>query len=444
MSQKISDIVISYITNDEYNELGNYQLAKVIIQKEELQSYNNPDDLCKLVKKHRDRIKLLALEDQEVKGFDSNKEINSSYTKDINDTNGTAVLEGKRVTSLQDLIDKCEIDLNVYEIERHVINKWEVGAKDNTNTIQVTPLFQIKVWLRKKSASKLELNNLKEEILSDLKSITWNNTKRKEHNGNLFVPNIFDLHLGKLAWGEETGEDYDLGIAKERFEFAIDDLIQKANPYNIGKVMFIVGNDFFNSDKAFPFPQTTAGTPQLDDTRYQKLFREGRKLIVSAINRLSEIADVDVLMQSGNHDTERIVYLGEVLEAIYENNKRVSVDNSPKSRKYYQFGQVLLGSTHGNNEKMDKLPLLMAQEAKEMWASTFYREWLLGHLHHKNKLITQESKDYQGVIISQLTSPSSADAWHHTKGYVGAIKGAEGFIYNKEEGKIASVIHNIK
>jgi hypothetical protein len=65
-------------------------------------------------------------------------------------------------------------------------------------------------------------------------------------------------------------------------------------------------------------------------------------------------------------------------------------------------------------------------------------------LHHSKKLLTQTSKDYQGVHVTYLTSPSPADSWHFEKGFVGAMKGAEAFIYDKQEGKVGIVIHNIK
>ena len=56
----------------------------------------------------------------------------------------------KRITTLAELIKQCEIDLNEWIIERHVINKWEVGAKfgpKGYEEIVTTPLFQVKVWL---------------------------------------------------------------------------------------------------------------------------------------------------------------------------------------------------------------------------------------------------------------------------------------------------------
>lgn len=309
-------------------------------------------------------------------------------------------------------------------------------------------------WIKSKDASVfvknagLSLEAIRDGYVDAVKEaigdIKWPKPPKQTQSGNLFVPCIFDLHLGKLAWGEETGEDYDYKIAVKRFRVALEDLIAKAEGYSVERILFPVGNDIYNSDKAKPFPQTTNGTPQMDDLRWQKLFRTGVQLITEAIIRLSKIAPVDVKMVYSNHDHERVFYLGETLSAVFDSHAGVDVDNNPKVRKYYRWGEVLIGLAHGHNEKPTDLPLIMAQESKEAWGDTFYREWLLGHLHHRSKFLTQESKDYRGVNVRYITSPSAADAWHAERAFVGAIKGAEGFIYNQEEGLVGSVIHNIK
>jgi hypothetical protein len=283
---------------------------------------------------------------------------------------------------------------------------------------------------------------IREDVASNFE---WANVKphKVSNDGCLFVPCIFDLHLGKLAWKEETGEDYDLKIAEEKFVLAIEDLIRKVSGNKIDKILFPVGNDIYNSDKALPFAQTTAGTPQQDDSRWQKMFRTGVRLIVWAINRLSSIAPVDVVTVFSNHDHERVFYLGEVISAVFHNHKNVNIDNSPMVRKYYKYGTCLFGLAHGHNERPEQLPLLMAQESKSIWAETCYREWLLGHLHHSKKMLTETSKDYSGVKVTYLTSPSAPDAWHFSKGFTGSIKGAEAFIYDKEQGLIGTAVHNI-
>ena len=59
----------------------------------------------------------------------------------------------------------------------------------------------------------------------------------------LEVP-IVDLHVAKLAWAPETGENYDIKIAERRFMDVIHDVIERAQKYEFEQVVFPIGNDF--------------------------------------------------------------------------------------------------------------------------------------------------------------------------------------------------------
>jgi hypothetical protein len=358
---------------------------------------------------------------------------------------------------LGDGASSADIDLLRVYVKRHVNSKNSNGNDEFSKALSdgnfAEPNDWKHGWLKTDNVSVfvrnagLSIAAIKDGYIEAVKEaigvVDWGISPEPSSSSNLFVPCIFDLHLGKLAWGEETGEDYDSKIAVRRFRMALEDLIQKAEGHKIEQILFPVGNDIYNSDKAKPFPQTTAGTPQMDDLRWQKLFRMGVQLITEAVIRLSKIAPVNVKMVYSNHDHERVFYLGETLTAVFSSHKTVTIDNDPKVRKYYQWGKCLIGLAHGHNEKPNDLPLIMAQESPEMWGSTLYREWLLGHLHHRKTGLTETAKDYRGVNVRFLTSPSAADAWHYEKAFVGAIKGAEGFIYNKDRGIENVMFHNI-
>ncbi len=366
---------------------------------------------------------------------------------DIKNDSATFEYTGRRsITTLAEAIDFCDADMSFWDVDRYTFNSWDVTTKEGTTHTN----YQVKVYFIKKSSKSItpvaEFNEYLGLVREDISnSFEWANVKKhtKTTDGCLFVPCIFDLHLGKLAWKEESGEDYDLKIAEERFVKAIEDLIKKSSGNNIERILFPIGNDIYNSDRALPYAQTTAGTPQQDDSRWQKMFKTGVRLITWAVHRLSEIAPVDVVTVFSNHDFERVFYLGEVISAVFERHSNVRVDNSPLVRKYYKYGKCLFGLAHGHNEKPSDLPLLMAQESKEMWSETHYREWLLGHLHHSKKMLTEGSRDYNGIKVTYMTSPSSTDAWHFSRGYVGSVKGAEAFIYDKKQGLIGSAVHNI-
>jgi hypothetical protein len=66
-----------------------------------------------------------------------------------------------------------------------------------------------------------------------------------------------------------------------------------------------------------------------------------------------------------------------------------------------------------------------------------YRYVYTHHVHHKN------SKDYIGVTVESLRSPSPSDSWHNIKGYI-SKQAIEGFIHHKENGQIARLTHYFK
>jgi hypothetical protein len=110
------------------------------------------------------------------------------------------------------------------------------------------------------------------------------------------------------------------------------------------------------------------------------------------------------------------------------------VDNRPIGRKYYPYGNVLLGLAHGYYEKDVKLDSLMAYEKPDLWARSIYREWHLGDKHHKKDTIIKTDELENGVIVRILRSLAPPSVWEYDKGFVGSQKAAEGFLWHKEHG----------
>jgi hypothetical protein len=221
--------------------------------------------------------------------------------------------------------------------------------------------------------------------------------------------------------------------------------------FQYSRIVFPVGSDFFNSDTIYN--TTTKGTPQDEDLRWQKTFNVGVRLLIDAISMLKQAGvPVDVIVIPGNHDFERSFYMGAYLEAWFNNDPIVNINNGASPRKYYKFGKVLLGFTHGSEEKEAALPLLMATdiESKPYWTDTTYHEWHVGHIHRKRDMkytvldksrITNEDL---GVTVRYLSSLTGTEEWHHKKGFVGAIKAGEAFVWNDESGLLAHLNANLK
>jgi predicted transcriptional regulator len=364
---------------------------------------------------------------------------------EISDGHQSLVSVSPNIKTLDDLLNYCEVDRAEWEVERFIINKWEVGAKVN-DVLIAKPLFQVKAWLRQRK-DVLHLKKVMDGLLEAFKRPEYvtrgvgsciEPQPKRVIGCNALELSIFDLHFGKLCWGPEVGTHYDMKIAKSTFSDAVEALLERSKGFEIGQVVMPIGNDFFNSDNARG--TTTAGTPQDNDGRWQKSFLDGRKMMVQSIERIAQVAPVHVVIVTGNHDTERMFYLGDVLSAWFRNLSNVHIDNSPAQRKYFKWGKCLLGFTHGNNEKHTNLPLIMATEQPQLWADSKFREFHLGHWHSKKEIHFQPVIEQNGIRVRVIPSLCPSDAWHKTKGYEG-LRSAEAFVWHPTQGNIAQFSH---
>lgn len=259
---------------------------------------------------------------------------------------------------------------------------------------------------------------------------------------NLLVIDIADAHFGKLSSSYETGESYNIHLAKQRCIDGVNGIISKGRAFGIDRVLFIVGNDVLHYDT--PRKTTTSGTPQDSDIMFYDMFNTALETHVEIIESLIQEFNVDIIFCPSNHDYQSGWYFARTLGAWFRNCDRVTIDDSISHRKYYQYGKNLIGASHGDGAKMSDMPLLMANEVPLMWSETVYRHVYLHHIHHKQTTKFQSGKDYIGVTVEYLRSPSASDSWHYRNGYVGAKKAIEGFIHNFNDGQIARLTHYFK
>lgn len=287
----------------------------------------------------------------------------------------------------------------------------------------------------------VQLETVLENSLEAMKKHAPNYKKldrKKITDPHLLIIDPADVHIGKLSMAIETGEEYNIQIAKERCIEGVEGLIQKAQGFPIEKVMLVVGNDILHFDT--PNRTTTSGTPQDTDGQLHSIYLEGLDLYVQLIERLVTIADVDVVYNPSNHDYISGWMLAQTLAAWFRTAKNVTFDVSIRHRKYYRYGKNLIATSHGDGAKHADMPMLMAAEAED-WSDTKFRYIYLHHLHHKKVTKWQHVQDTPGVTLQILRSPSATDGWHDRKGYVKQPKAVEGFIHHRDKGQIASLTH---
>ena len=368
--------------------------------------------------------------------FSAKSEQKNVWTEDRGQNSWTIEASDPEIKTVEDALNRAKVDLMIWEVERVVVNGWDVTMKlkSTAGDKPVTKRnHQIKVFLRRKitesmaDAASALLDRMKKHA-PKYKSITF----KKVADPHLLEISVFDVHFGKLAWGRETEVNYDLHIAEKVYAEAVEDLLSKTNGYNVERILFPIGQDFFHVDNQQN--TTVNNTPQDTDGRLAKIFAAGCMACVNAIDTMSQIAPVDVLWSPGNHDRTTSWFLTAYLSAWYRNNKQVNIDLSPKLRKYYQYGTTLLGFTHGDEEKHSDLPAVMAAEAKELWALTSHHEWHLGHLHKKKEMRYSAGDTFVGVPVRILPSLSGTDYWHYKKGYVKTHRAAEAYLWSKQKG----------
>jgi hypothetical protein len=389
-----------------------------------------------------------------------------SESSEIRGDDWTISLPKTRICTLDELVAHCKIDLSIWDVERFVCNKYEVGMKPAATTEYmatedgrqipawvrfekdpiIVPLFQVKAFLRKRKdiiAVRQEIEALKE----DAKRFMLQPIKIKRSpklTGNMLELNLPDIHFGKQAWSVETGwSDYDIKIAEKIYRDAFTVLLGRVQGYEFDEIVFVVGNDIMQSDN--PEDQTYKGTKVSCDSRYYKVFRLVCRLMIESIETLRHYAKrVKVIMVRGNHDTLSVWHLGESLGLRFTNYKDVEIENEPRPRKYHRFGKVMLMFTHGHEGKPADYPMHMAVEKPEMWAATEFRECHTGHKHTKQDSKVPQVGEKVGVRVRILSALCPVDDWHADNGYIGNLQSAEAFVWNKDEGLIATAIYNVK
>lgn len=286
--------------------------------------------------------------------------------------------------------------------------------------------YNVRLTVKPKN-NNLDIEEIK-KYFADFKTpnVPLSKIKRSVTGDKLFVPCFYDVHFGKLGWHGEVGENenYDLNIAKKRFLDNSYAYLNDIKNQDIERILYVIGQDFIHSE---PDGYTVNKTKQDCDGRYQKIFKVACEALIESIDSFKKIAPIDVVLVQGNHSETVEFFLAELIRAYFRNDPDVTVDSSPILRKYYRYGNTLLGLSHGEYEGK-RIWELMPAEAKELWGQTTYHEFLLGHLHHES---TQENSS---ITVRRIPSICGTDAWSKKMGYCMSPKRSMALIYDKENG----------
>jgi hypothetical protein len=356
----------------------------------------------------------------------------------VNIEDATSALRAARSEMKQ--VDRKVVKVELSNDSDNVITEFEQYL--DKNGIDHSMVNSVKYWQNMKGEQRFSVvtknERTVEEIQKDIEEfaasyspkarvITKGRVPEYKTKSTLEI-SLPDIHYGKLT-------DITLEEMEKQFLDTIEDLVNKGRGLNIERILLPVGNDGMNTDGMRM--ATTKGTPQHDVIGWKESFKGYWTLIVRAVDFLKSIAPVDIIVVSGNHDYERMFYAGDVLAGWYRNDPNVTVDNSTMPRKYYKYGKNMIMFTHGDNEKPGDMPLIMATEQPEMFATTEFREAHCGHYHK------EQVNEYRGVKVRFLPSICALDEWHKKMGYQ-SLRAAQAFIWNHDEGLEGYLQSNVK
>lgn len=240
-----------------------------------------------------------------------------------------------------------------------------------------------------------------------------------------FYP-ITDVHLGMLAWHREGGRDWDLSIAEE----VVTDAFRRAVIRSDKAERCVIGQlgDFLHFDGLLPV--TPKSKHVLDaDSRFPKVvsasIRIHRALIDEALRHHHK---VHLIVCEGNHDPASSVWMRELLLALYENEPRLTIDDSPLPYYAYQHGKTMLGFHHGHLKKQTSLPGYFAAEESKMWGNTEFRYAHSGHFH------SEETSDARGMHVTRHSTLAARDS-HSSRGGYSARSNMTATTYHRDYGR---------
>jgi hypothetical protein len=251
----------------------------------------------------------------------------------------------------------------------------------------------------------------------------------EEHLCNLYT--FTDYHLGMLAWHQEGGSDWNISIAERTIIAALQQMIEQS-PKAHTAVINIQG-DFLHTDGKTPV--TPASKHVLDaDSRFPKIRKSAIRVIRSMVAMsLLRHQEIHLVIAEGNHDEESSGWLADLFSVHYEEEPRVTVNDSVLPFYVFEWGSTMLGIHHGHKVKNESLPLLFAAQFPQQWGRTTRREIHCGHRHHRDE------KEYNGVTVVQHPTLAARDAYAARGGWI-ADRAAWAITYHKKYGAVGRVM----
>lgn len=241
---------------------------------------------------------------------------------------------------------------------------------------------------------------------------------------------LSDYHIGQLSWPDECGASWDTEIAENTLTAWFQEAIRSSPDSETG--LFIQLGDFLDIDGMEPVTPTSGNVLDVD-SRYPYLVRVAIRAMRRIIRMMLEKhKNVVVWACDANHDPTAGIWLREWMQALYEDEPRVTVETSPESYYGYEFGKVGIYGHHGHKRKVNDVCEVIASRFREMYGRTKHSYVHMGHRHHAH------AKETNLAIVEQHQTLAAPTDYAARGGYA-AGRSAQAITYHREYGEVGRV-----
>jgi hypothetical protein len=241
---------------------------------------------------------------------------------------------------------------------------------------------------------------------------------------------LADCHVGMMAWGVETGEDYDTKIATARIRDWVGRVID-ASPASGTAIILDVGDLTHADDQTNQTPKSKHGL-DVDTRHFRTLDVTIAALAYSVDYALRKHRRVVVRILPGNHNPAAYLAVMFALAERYREEPRVEVQKVPGEFFLFEFGKVMIAAHHGDKAKADRIVHFLADQYAEAWGRTKHRFLFTGHLHH------HKAQDIGGVTHEQLRALTARDAYAVSHAYTARAQ-LQAITFHRDFGEIQRV-----
>lgn len=297
------------------------------------------------------------------------------------------------------VMELCGYDPNEWEVISCQVGFWTYRDKETPDG-KVSRTCKLKV---KPKENRVTL----EDLINHFDSLPPVRIKREPLNE---IKKLLEIPIYDAHFGISTYEDY-----KQTQEKI---LTQIETGYD--QIIVILGQDALHVDN---FNNTTTNGTRIQDVDVIQMWEDARKFFEPIIEKAIQNSKIcKVIYSPGNHDSSMSWSFTQMVKARYP---QAIYDTSHDPWKIHEYGQNVIGYTHGEKNRKNLHNIFMANFPNE-WGRATIREIHAGHYH------VEDAKDYYGTVVRTLATRNKTDKWHYDNGFLGSHRRFQLFEYSRE------------